>query len=317
MAKKKINKQKAFMSALWWTAIYFTLIIYYIYYSTGINLLHISDWKYKYDGFVAGQWAMSTTDTLCFLAFVILFIPFWILGTVILYKINWSVPKLTQISKKNFKNKIILSHQDNNGSRLKMPIKLKIQSSGLGTFSAQSQENHAIQKDNFISSDSVIGTVEKDTTSIENIASQILKYASQYQVEGFLNLNLDGIQIPLALSTEDETALLITIINEPDSFLTADINDDINADWFSTLGPIPSPVKSIRQAAEKLKGLENDAGIIPIIVLAGGELNDCKNITQILNQNDIILTRFSQGKPDALETLEAFLDNVLQKKIVK
>lgn len=314
MAKKKMNTKKAVISTLWWTVIYFTLILYYVHKMTGINLLNVSEWKYKYDGFIAGQWSMSTTNTLWFLTAVILFVPVWIFGSMMLYKINWSLPKFTKMREKNFKNKLVLKQQDTNGSRLKMPIKLKAQSSGLATFTAQNQPTQPLPNTPSASSDSVLSTVEKDTSDIENIAGQILQIANRYQVEGFLNLNLDGIQVPLALSTEDETALLITIINEPDSFLTADISEDIGADWFSTLGPIPSPAKSILQASEKLKNIESEADIIPIIVLAGGELSDCRTVTEILNQNGVILTRFAQGKPENLETIEGFLDKILKKK---
>ncbi|MBO7257540.1 MAG: hypothetical protein J6V11_01210 [Alphaproteobacteria bacterium] len=313
MAKKKINTQKAVASTLCWTTIYFTLILYYLHKATGINLLNVSEWKYKYDGFVAGQWSMSGAQTLWVLSAVILFIPVWIFGSVVLYKINWSLPKFTKIREKNFKNKLVLKQQDTNGTRLKMPIKLKVQSSGLATFAAQNQPMQTTDRP-LPSSDSILSTVEKDVAGIENIADEILQIANRYQVEGFLNLNLDGIQVPLALSTEDETALLMTVINEPDSFLTADISDDIGADWFSTLGPIPSPVKSILQASEKLKNIESEADIIPIIVLAGGELSDCQTVTKILNQNGIILTRFAQGKPENLETIEELLDKILKKK---
>ena len=314
MGKKKINTRKAVISTLWWTAIYFTLILYYVYRSTGINILKVSEWKYKYDGFIAGQWSMSGTQTLWVLSAVILFIPIWIFGSMMLYKINWTLPKFTKIREKNFKNKLVLKQQDGNGTKLKMPIKLKVQSSGLSAFTSQNQTTTAPNGNHIISSDSVLSTVEKDKADIENIAGQILKIANRYQVEGFLNLNLDGIQVPLALSTEDETALLITILNEPDSFLTADISEDIGTDWFSTLGPIPSPVKTILQASEKLKSIESEADIIPIIVLAGGELSDCRTITEILNQRGVILTRFAQGKPENLETIEGFLDKMLKKR---
>ena len=313
MAKKKINTQKAIASTLWWTAIYFTLILYYVHKTTGINLLNVSEWKYKYNGFVAGQWSISGSQTLWVLSAVILFIPVWIFGSIVLYKINWSLPKFTKIREKNFKNKLVLKQQNTNGTRLKMPIKLKVQSSGLATFTAQNQPMQTIDRP-VPSSDSVLSTVEKDMADVEKIAEEILQIAERYQVEGFLNLNLDGIQVPLALSTEDETALLITFINEPDSFLTADISDDIGADWFSTLGPIPSPVKSILQASKKLKNIESEGNIIPIIVLAGGELSDCQTVTKILNQNGIILTRFAQGKPENLETIEELLDKILKKK---
>ena len=313
MAKKKINTQKAIASTLWWTAIYFTLILYYVHKTTGINLLNVSEWKYKYNGFVAGQWSISGSQTLWVLSAVILFIPVWIFGSIVLYKINWSLPKFTKIREKNFKNKLVLKQQNTNGTRLKMPIKLKVQSSGLATFTAQDQPMQTIDRP-VPSSDSVLSTVEKDMADVEKIAEEILQIAERYQVEGFLNLNLDGIQVPLALSTEDETALLITFINEPDSFLTADISDDIGADWFSTLGPIPSPVKSILQASEKLKNIESEGNIIPIIVLAGGELSDCQTVTKILNQNGIILTRFAQGKPENLETIEELLYKILKKK---
>ena len=313
MAKKKINTQKAIASTLWWTAIYFTLILYYVHKTTGINLLNVSEWKYKYNGFVAGQWSISGSQTLWVLSAVILFIPVWIFGSIVLYKINWSLPKFTKIREKNFKNKLVLKKQNTNGTRLKMPIKLKVQSSGLATFTAQNQPMQTIDRP-VPSSDSVLSTVEKDMADVEKIAEEILQIAERYQVEGFLNLNLDGIQVPLALSTEDETALLITFINEPDSFLTADISDDIGADWFSTLGPIPSPVKSILQASKKLKNIESEGNIIPIIVLAGGELSDCQTVTKILNQNGIILTRFAQGKPENLETIEELLDKILKKK---
>lgn len=314
MAKKKIDKQKAFMATLWWTTIYFTLITYYIHRMTGINILNISNWKYKYDGFIAGQWSMSTTDTLWFLISVILFIPIWILGSMMLYKIKWSFPKFTKMRENKFKNKLVLKQQDTNGTKLKMPIKLKVQSSSLSALATHATTNTQTSDEHTSSLDSVIDTVEKDMRSIEIIANQIFQYIEQYKAEGFINLSLDGIQIPLAISTEDETALLITIINEPNSFLTADINDDIDADWFSTLGPISSPVKLIRQATEKLKGLESEASIIPIIVLAGGELSDYQTVTNILNKNGIILTRFGQGKPEALEKIEVFLDKTLQKK---
>jgi hypothetical protein len=277
-------------------------------------LLIVSDWKYKYDGFIAGQWSLSSTDTLLLLIAIILFIPIWIFGSMILYKTNWSLPKFTKIREKNFKSKLVLKQQDGNSSRLKMPIKLKIQSSGISPLATQNQQTPTTFNNNTASSDFVIETIEKSTENTENIANQILQYAQQYQAEGFLNLNLDGIQVPLALSTSDETALLITIINEPNSFLTADINDNINADWFSTLGPISSPVKQILQATDKLKGLENDASIIPIIVLAGGELSDCKSVAEVLNKNGVILTRFDQGKPEALETINEFLDRILQRE---
>lgn len=311
MAKKKFNKKKALKSTFLWTVIYFTLIIYYVYHSTNINLLKISDWKYKYDGFLAGQWAMTTTDTLLLLIGIILFIPVWILGSMMLYKINWSFPKFTKAHEKNFKNKLIVKQQDGSNTRLKMPIKLKIQPSALSAYTTQSGISSTTRDNISDTTDLLLNSVEKDSKSIEMIATQILERLKKYQVEAFLNLNLDGIQIPLAVSSEDETAYLITIINEPNSFLTVDFNNDIDADWFSTLGPLPSPAKLIRQASEKLKELEKEAKVFPIIVLAGGELNDCEQVAKVLNQNDIILTRFDQGKPEELETIEAFLDKIL------
>ena len=315
MAKKKINKQKAFISTLLWTIIYFALILYYAYHTTGINLLKVSDWRYKYDGFIAGQWSINSSDSLLFLCIVILFIPIWIIGSIALYKINWSVPKFTKMREKSFKQKLVLKRSNALSSKLKMPIKLKIQSDAFSSSETQtSTASMQMTTNNPIASDAVLSTIEKDTKSISNIANQILQLSQKYQVDGFLNLTLDGIQIPLALSTPDDMALLVTIVNEPDSFLTADINDDLYADWFSTLGPIPSPVKLVREATKKLCELEDEAKIIPIIVIAGGELSDCQSITQTLNQYGIILTRFNQGKPETLETIEEFFNKILEMK---
>ncbi|MBR5130434.1 MAG: hypothetical protein IKV03_04340 [Alphaproteobacteria bacterium] len=315
MSKKKLNKKKAILSTIWWTIIYFATIIYYVYHNFGINLLSPADLQYKYNGFISGQWSMAPTDTILFLLAVILFIPIWIIGSIVLYKINWSLPKNTKTLEKKFQNKLAINKQNSNGSRLKMPIKLKAQPSGLSALNISQTTEPTLQKtqNTHENINSVVNTVEKNDNDIEQIAQQILEYAQQYQTEGFLNINLDGIIVPIAISTEDETALLITIINEKNSFLSVDIND-IEADWFSTLGPIPSPAQTIIQATNKLKAMEDNAQIIPIIVLASGEIKNCDEVSSSLNEKGIVLTRFNEGKPNTLETIESFLDRVLPKQ---
>lgn len=305
---KKVNKKKAFLCFLWWTVFYLPVVIYYVYRDLNINLLSITDMQNKYDGFISGQWAMDTTDTLLFLGTVVLFFPVWIIGTVILYQINFKCPKLFKIREKSFKQKLVLNVHNDGVSKPKMPIKLKLQSAG------QFSSLHTQQPDTprpVISDEThaLLSAVEKNGT--DQIISQLMTIAQAYGAECFVNIDLDGYQIPLAISTDDETAVLITIVNEQNSQLIIDTSDGINGDWFGTMTPLPSPAKFIKEGATKLLALEPSSRVIPVIVLASGEITDCAEVVHMLNQNGIILTRFNQGKPDILETIEEFLDKIL------
>ncbi len=310
---KKFNTKKAFISFLWWTALYLPVVVYYVYHDLGINLLSIADMQYKYNGFVSGQWSMNTTDTLLFLGTVILFFPLWVIGTVMLYKIEWKGSPLFKTREKNFKQKLVLKIKNDTGLKPKMPIKLKLKSVGESRPSvpvtAPLYPNPSNDTD---TTHSVLSSVEKNGP--EEIISQLSTLVSKYNVESFENINLDGYLIPLALSTDDETAILITIVHEPDSQLIIDPTEGIAGDWFGTLTPLPSPAKFVKEAMHKLQELEADSQVIPVIVLAGGEITDCDQVTEMLIQEGIILTRFSQGGPETLETIEEFLDKILPLK---
>lgn len=311
MAKKKVDVKKAIKSTIIWTIVYFTVIVYYVKHDLGINLLSMDDIHSKYVGFVSGQWSMSRSGTLLFLSTIILFIPVWIVGSMMVYKIHWKIPKLFRRKEKAFKRDLMSSIKKD--GRIKIPVKLKLQAYGHSSFAPTSNTADDLAP----TTHAVLSTVEKQDELI-SIQNDLQTLMSQYQADVFPNIDLGGIWVPLALSTEDETAYLFSIVHEPNGHFIVDIKDNlaegINADWFSTLSPIPSPAKHIKEAADKLKEMETDSEIIPVIVITAGELEDAKSVLDMLNANNIALTRFGQGGPEQLETLETFLNTHLQKK---
>lgn len=312
MASKKINYKKAILSTIIWTIIYFAFIIYYIKQDLGINLLSSEEVRVKYIGFVSGQWSMDTRSSLLFLGTVILFIPVWIIGSMILYHINWKRPHFFKRKDKSFKRELISSKQIPHTA--KMPVKLRFQSYGKSSFnSLQTQDNNTPAE----ATHAVLSSNDKDN-DLAKIQEQIKQLIETYQGDVFSNIILDGFQIPLAIATEDETAYLISIISDPEGHLVVDASNTpqecLNADWFGTRGPITAPAKYVFDAAQKLTELENGSKVVPVMVIANGEVDDAENVMNMLHQNNVILVRFEQGGPDILEPLEAFLDSRLKRK---
>ncbi len=316
---KKINRTKAFISFLIWTGVYFSLLVFYI--SNQLNL-HPLSWDgiiAKYNGFISGQWSMTTQGTVLFLIGIILFFPIWYYGCVFLYKINWQFRLFQKHQEKVFQRKLILNPAGH--SKLSMPTKLKRQNTG-NTLQQQLKDStptavpapEPIQRTQTASLPSDSNNAIQMPVEVDSaVKDEIEHLLNEYQVDVFKDIVLDNRIIPFAASF-DETAYIITIVHEPDEFFIINTEDGINSDWFTTRSVIPSPLQFVKKAAESLENMEPDSIVVPIVIVTGGQIDEIEELEDILAEHQIVLTRHGQGGPDTIQTLTDYLDLTLTKK---
>lgn len=318
---KKINRTKAFISFLIWTCTYFSLLGYYVAYRLNLHPLSWDTITARYNGFMSGQWSMTTQGTILFLIGVISFFPIWYYGCVFLYKINWHFHLFHKHHEKVFQRKLVFNSSGN--SKLNIPMKLKSQNQGhtaqtLGQASASDippspepiQRMAVPTSEASVQSNNDVQTPPEVDSAIKDEIEQLL---NRYQVDIFKDIFLDNRIIPFAVSF-DETAYVITIVHEPDEFFIINTEDGIKGDWFTTRSVIPSPTLFIKKAAQALEAMEPSSIIVPIIIISGGQIDEIEELENILTENQITLVRYKQGGPDSIQTLEDYLDLNLVKK---
>lgn len=316
---KKINRTKAFVSFLIWTTVYFSSLGYYV--ADRMNLLPLSldTITAKYNGFMSGQWSMTTQGTVLFLIGVILFLPVWYYGCVLLYKINWNFHLFYKHREKVFQRKITLP--SGGGSKLSMPIKLKLQKQGS---SSQLQTNASAvvipPAPELIQRQTDVTPTHQQSNQIQmlpavddTIINKIEQLLNTYQVDVFKDISLNNKIIPLTASV-DEVAYVIAVIHEPDEFFIINTEDGIDSDWFTTRSVISSPAKFVKEAAQTLVTMEPSSVVVPIVVIAGGQIDEYEEVENIFAEHQVILTRFNQGGPDNIQLLEDYLNLCLTKK---
>ncbi|MBR4926861.1 MAG: hypothetical protein IKY98_00895, partial [Alphaproteobacteria bacterium] len=293
------------------------------YTAVRLNLLPLS-WDNitaKYNGFIAGQWSMTTQGTILFLTGVILFFPLWYYGCVFLYKINWNFHLFHKHHEKVFQRKLVLN--PSGASKLNIPMKLKLQNHGqmvqhptspsasaIPTPPAPIQRTPEVTSEALVQSNNDMQMPPEVDSAIKDGIEQLL---NRYQVDVFKDIVLGNQIIPFAASF-NETAYVITIIHEPDEFFIINTDDGIHGDWFTTRSVISAPALFIKKAAETLKAMESDSIIIPVIIVAGGQIDEIEELENILADHQITLVRYNQGGPDSIQTLEDYLDLTLEKK---
>ncbi len=303
MAGKKIDRKKAIIVGAVWSVAYFTFILYYVSNNLGFNLLSPKDWEATYIAFTAGQFAIGPGKSVLLVLTLILLVPIWLIGWKAFYSINWKVPRfLLRHKETRFKRELIIAP---NKGKLQAPVKLRLQSAN--SYSSLKKEDFGQLPELPIpSQDSrhIVSVVEKTTTSTD--VQDIIAYASQYGVDTFKDVVLDGIKIPLAVSTDDK-AVLITLLDTPEATWIVDITDE-ESEWYSETSHIPSPTAFIKKAADALQALEPDSLVIPAVVITDGKIYDATDIANHYEAMGIQILRFKNGAPASLKTLESFID---------
>lgn len=304
---KKINLRKAVWTTFFWTVAYFSVVIYYVYKDLGINLLSAADLQTKYYGFIYGQWSLDSNKTILLIASLFLFFPVWIFGAMTFYKINWKMPRLFKRSERSFKKQLLIKPQD---GKLRMPVKLQLKSSGYTP--ASTPLSAPVMTTPPAQDDTVLSAVEKDD-AIPQYAN-LLQLARQYHVDIFENTVLDNLTVPVAISKDDEDlAVLMTFIGGEQEHYSVNIEDGLDGDWYGTMAPIESPAAFIKEAADRLKALEENAQIIPVVVITAGQIEEADEVARFLKESGVELLRFSNGGPESLTSVKDFFDQLFDR----
>lgn len=303
MAGKKIDRKKAIIVGAVWSVAYFTFILYYVSNDLGFNLLSPKDWETTYIAFMAGQFAIEPDKLILLLLTLILLVPVWLIGWKAFYSVNWKVPRfLLRQKEARFKRELIIAP---NKGKLQAPVKLRLQSSN--PYSGLKKEDFGqLPELPTPPQDArhVVSVVEKTTTP--NDVQDIIAYADRYGIDTFKDVVLDGIKVPLAVSTDDK-AILITLLDTPDATWIVDITDE-ESEWYCETSHIPSPTAFIKKATDALQALEPDSLVIPAVVITDGEIYDATDIANHYEAMGIQILRFKNGAPASLKTLESFID---------
>lgn len=303
MAGKKIDRKKAIIVGAVWSVAYFTFILYYVSNDLGFNLLSPKDWETTYIAFMAGQFSIEPDKLILLVLTLILLVPVWLIGWKAFYSINWKFPRfLLRHKEARFKRELIITP---NKGKLQAPVKLRLQSAN--PYSGLKKEDFGQLPELPVSTQDthhVVSVVEKTTASTD--VQDIIAYASQYGVDTFKDVVLDGIKVPLAVSTDDK-AVLITLLDTPEATWIVDITDE-ESEWYSETSHIPSPTAFIKKAADALQALEPDSLVIPAVVITDGKIYDATDIANHYEAMGIQILRFKNGAPASLKTLESFID---------
>lgn len=296
---KKINRKKAAICWLIWSAIYLYLLQYMVYQYSGVHLFSPSELYSKYNGFIQGQWSMGTSETLVFLTTVVLFFPVWFFGTKILYNINWNISSILKKHQKIKQKPMVISAT---GHKLSMPLKLK----------AQPGAKPSTPANNPTPSQSPTPTPQtQDETQLpDGLIEMLTPLAEQNHLDLFQNLKIGDTFIPLALSSETH-AFIIIIVGGPSGIIT-DTTNIIDGMWFTSVAQIPSPARTILKVTDQIHQLEESSIITPIILITEGIVDECDTVQTILAEHNIALLRYGVGGPDSLMDLETFLRQELK-----
>lgn len=295
MAKKDgFHPIKFIITGVFWSALYFGIIMPAVGWLFDFDFLSLADWQQKYQAFVNYKWKVNTLYDTLLLFTMLLWLPLWLVGWRYFYKVNWKkfkpAPRKKTIVKKTFElreNKQIY-HMPR-----KMPSVVQATRYVAPKLPNQTEE--------------VVSGAKSHTNLVQMIRS-IATLAKKYKVEIFQHILLEGNRVPMAIST-DARAVLIEIVNKKNVNWSVEFTDDVTqGSWYSEGGVMDKLAQDLVRASASLAKSEPNSEVLSAIVVTDGRVLNTKQAVEYFKSKGIFLIGFNNAEPKAeLPDLASFL----------
>ncbi len=269
-----------------------------------------ADWHTLYMRFLYEGWAVdSPKNVLIFFSFLFFF-PLWIgLWFFWVRRVHW-----TRLLLKPFKSlqahKAPVSNEStivrhSNGR----PLALRRASGFGGMVLPEASEQTGQKNETQSQAQSAVANKTTQPTQIDKeIKNKIAHLGAQYGYDLFENVACDGFVAPLVLATDTVALMMMCLTQSREWIADEEVSDEsTEPTWFSAEGLIPSPFYQMTQVAEALRQKEQDSLIMPVVVVAEGNILNVQAVQQQWKECNGSVVLFENGKGEGLQTLEQLL----------
>ncbi|MDR2902855.1 MAG: hypothetical protein LBU87_07135 [Lactobacillales bacterium] len=306
MALKVKKTLKILLIGLLWTFLYVCAVVPLYIKIYDFNLLSFSDWYGKWRDFWEYRWEINTGSDVLLSLMMLFFFPLWIYGWYLAVRLASKI-KLTYFRRKKFEKNI--GEYSANTKKTFTPKKMRVQSAHLLTISLEEAKNNKMAKTSSPSS----SAPQKRNNFDADIAA-LSQIAKSYEVDTFSNLVFEGVQLPLAVSTDD-IALLCWIINDKESNWVVDLTEEVaKSDWYSEERHLISPSIDLEKVSKILKEKEESSTIHCAIILTQGNLLNAGETISYYQGKGYSILRTVDASPEEIPTFESYLEKIFKKK---
>jgi len=313
MPKKTIHFVRILCTWLVWTAVYCAILDIFCCAYLDFSPLSLSDWANRIGDFLNNRWIIQTGKDWFLLCIILAFWPIYFIGWRKVYRFHWS-----RILPKSFhRNTVLIRPTKTEPVRRNFgPQKLRVQTSAI--YSARAIDTQTSTSEPM--SGGTVGSVPPMGTNAPvpeqpqrpqyedaEEVQQMLAQTASVQADFFPHVLLEGKYASFAMSTE-KLAIVVRIINQPESTFAVDTEVDINSsDWFYESGIVQTPAKDIIGISQNLQANEPNSVATPVILLMGGQLLNIEETLSYFEKNDIILLRTENVDIDEIPLVMDFM----------
>ena len=275
-----------------------------------------SDWYKLYTDFQHDRWAVDSLENLIIFLVFIFFFPLWLgLWFFVVRRIKFKKFFLKPIYfyKTHFKKKEVIGDK-------KIAVAPKMterpaamrRTNGFGNLSVLADAQQNTQNNEApvqTSSDYESSSANAPATITAAQKEQLRALGEKYGYELFEKVQLDKM-VPFVFAT-DTVALVTYVMLEKKEWIADETpsEDGDEPTWFSAEGLIPSPFQQMVKAAEFLKEKEPSSEVIPVVVVAEGNILNATGISELWQKMGGAVVLWNNGQGEGLGTLEELLQD--------
>ena len=281
------------LAILIWSVVYFYASSVKIYNTWRMSVFHIRQWKKLLSDWRLGQWIIDTPNEYIFCTVLLLWIPIWLIGVLIIWRLLCpKVPTAHVIQKATASHPFIPPYTPSS-----MPSQGKsavLSQEQVSQPEIQPADNEEKQSD----------WVPKDTVEAHAL-DVITQMAEENGLTAFPHVLLENELIPITISS-DVDAFLIKVLAVPGAW-NVSMSEPLEQSLWSCNGQNKAVLKEIIIGKSVLAQMEPESKVIPVVVLAQGFLENRETVMPWLNQRGIEVVTLPENQLSGIPQLSDIL----------
>lgn len=288
------------VAILIWTVAYFGIAYVKIRGTWGMSIFKIKQWIRLLKEWRSGQWIVDTSNeyTLCII--LLLLIPIWLIGMLVVCRImRPKIPTAPIIQKATESHPFIPAYTPASMPSQGKSAVLSTPDSGV----AESTDKPIDEKQ--------MEWVPKDTAEAQAL-DVITQIAEDAGLTPFPHVLLENELVPITISSDVDAFLIKVLVGE--GMWQVGMTEPLEQSLWSLNGRSKNVLKEIILGKGILSRMEPESKVTPVVVLAQGTLENLDTVLPWLNQRGVEVVTLpenpQQGLPQLSEILEKYFPPV-------